>query len=244
MKERNPILAPPDGPGLVTGALVAAMLTASLIAVFYLAWRVAGFPFVPFDVFDWMTRLLAGQALAAGTGAMVTVIRALNPGPTAADAKAAEQGMGIAGMFFTGTIAGTILFSIIRALRGRYAYSLGLALGIVMGVAAELISHRVSQTASVGPWLSAVWVLGAVLLWGVTLGWADRQLLAVAGRIAKPAAQPDGGDTRERIDRRRFLVRLGRASAGVAAVGAVVRALSRARRQRGRPRLSALCSST
>jgi hypothetical protein len=45
----------------------------------------------------------------------------------------------IAGMFFTGITAGTILFSIIRTLRGRYAFSLGLALGIVMGVPAELI---------------------------------------------------------------------------------------------------------
>ena len=76
-------------PGLVTGALVAAMLTASLIAVFYLAWKVAGLPFVPFDVFDWMTRILPGQVLAAGIGALVTVIRALNLGPTAATAKAA-----------------------------------------------------------------------------------------------------------------------------------------------------------
>src|ERR1700726_2114635 len=108
-------------PGLVTGSLVAAMLTASLISVFYLAWKVAGLPFVPFDVFDWMTRVLPGQVLAAGIGAMVTVIRALNLGPTAAAAKAAEQAMGIAGMFFTGIIAGTIVFSIIRALRGRYA---------------------------------------------------------------------------------------------------------------------------
>ena len=65
-------------PGLVTGVLIAAMLTASLIAFFYLAWRVAGFPFVPFDVFGWMTRILPGQVLAAGIGAMVTVIRALN----------------------------------------------------------------------------------------------------------------------------------------------------------------------
>ena len=116
-------------PGLITGALIAAMLTASLIAVFYLAWKVAGLPFVPFDVFDWMTRILPGQVLAAGIGAMVTVIRALNLGPTAATAKAAEQAMGIAGMFFTGIIAGTILFSIIRALRGRYAYSFGACVG-------------------------------------------------------------------------------------------------------------------
>jgi hypothetical protein len=46
-------------------------------------------------------------------------------------------------VFFTGIIAGMILFSIIRALRGRYAYSLGLALEIAMGVPAALISHRV-----------------------------------------------------------------------------------------------------
>src|SRR6266481_4082993 len=149
-ERKEPGISTSGRPGLVTGALVAAMLTASLIAVFYLAWKVAGLPFVPFDVFDWMTRILPGQVLAAGIGAMVTVIRALNLGPTAAAAKAAEQAMGIAGMFFTGIIAGTILFSIIRALRG---YSLGLALGILMGVPAELISHRVSQTASTGPWL-------------------------------------------------------------------------------------------
>jgi hypothetical protein len=46
------------------------MLTASLIAVFYLAWKVAGLPFVPFDVFDWMTRILPGQVLAAGIAAI------------------------------------------------------------------------------------------------------------------------------------------------------------------------------
>src|SRR6201993_4248162 len=119
-----------ERPGLVAGAFIAAMLTASLIAVFHLAWRVAGLPFVPFDVFDWMTRILPGQVLAAGIGVMVKVIRALNLGPTASAAKAAEHAMAIAGMFFTGIIAGTILFSLIRALRVRYARTLGLALGI------------------------------------------------------------------------------------------------------------------
>src|SRR5258708_39937827 len=148
MKRKEPDISASGRPGLVAGALVAAMLTASLIAVFYLAWKVAGLPFVPFDLFDWMTRILPGQVLAAGIGAMVTVIRALNLGPTAAAAKAAEQDIGVAGMFFTGIIAGTILFSIIRVLRGRYAYSFGLALGILMSVPAELISHRVSETAS------------------------------------------------------------------------------------------------
>ena len=64
-------------PGLLTGAVIAAMLTASLISIFYLGWKAAGLPFIPFDVFDWMTRILPGQVLAAGIGVMVTVIRAL-----------------------------------------------------------------------------------------------------------------------------------------------------------------------
>jgi DMSO/TMAO reductase YedYZ molybdopterin-dependent catalytic subunit len=224
--------SPPVQPGLVTGALVAAMLTASLISVFYLAWKVAGLPFVPFDVFDWMTRILPGQVLAIGIGTMVTVIRALNLGPTAAAAKTAEHAMAIAGMFFTGLIAGTILFSIIRALRGRYARTLGLVLGIAMGVPIALISHTVGQTSSTGPGLSAVWVLGAIFLWGATLGWVDQQLLGVARTVTKPAAQPAGEDTVERIDRRRFLVRLGGATAVVTVIGAVVGELSRVTRKR------------
>jgi DMSO/TMAO reductase YedYZ molybdopterin-dependent catalytic subunit len=230
-EKKEPGISASGPPGLVTGALIAAMLTASLIAVFDLAWKVAGLPFVPFDIFDWMTRILPGQVLAAGIGAMVTVIRALNLGPTAAAAKAAEQAMGIGGTFFTGTIAGTILFSIIRALRGQNAYSLGFALGIAMGVPAELISKTIGQTASTGPWLSAMWVLGAFLLWGATLGLADRQVLAVAGKIAKPVGQSDGDETVERIDRRRFLVRLGGATAVVTVIGAVVGELSEGRRK-------------
>jgi hypothetical protein len=114
-----------ERPGLTTGGLVAAMLTAALISVFYLAWKVVGLPFVPFDAFDWMARILPGQILAAGIDAMVTVIRAFNLGPTAAAAKTAEHVMAIAGMFFMGLLVGTSLFSIIRAVRGRYAVILG-----------------------------------------------------------------------------------------------------------------------
>ena len=109
-----------------------------------------------------------------------------------------------------------------------------------MGVPAEFISHRVGETASTGPWLSAAWVLGLVLLWGATLGWADRQLLAVAVRIppAKPVGQSDGGEAVERIDRRRFLVRLGGATAVVTVIGAVVGELSEVRRKRAQSRTS------
>ena len=222
-----------ERPGLTAGGLVAAMLTAALISVFYLAWKVVGLPFVPFDAFDWMARILPGQVLAAGIDAMVTVIRAFNLGPTAVAAKTAEHLMAIAGMFFMGLLAGTILFSIIRAVRGRYAIILGLALGIALGIPLQLISQRVGQTASTGPELSAIWVVGALLLWGATLGWADQRLLAGGSRVvdAGPAGQPARGDTAQRIDRRHFLVRLGGTTAVVTVIGAVVGELSEVRKR-------------
>src|SRR5262249_25434294 len=226
--EKESIGSASERPGLATGALVAAMLTASLISVFYLAWKAAGLPFVPFDVFDWLPRILPGQGIAVGIGAMVTVIRALNLGPTASAAKTAEHVMAIAGMFFTGLIAGMILFSITRALRGRYARTLGLAVGIAMGVPVVFISHQAGQTASTGAGLSAVWVIGITLLWGETLGWAYQQGLGVAVTVTKPAAE----NVVERIDRRRFLVRLGSATAVVTVIGAVVGELSEAKRKR------------
>jgi DMSO/TMAO reductase YedYZ molybdopterin-dependent catalytic subunit len=222
-----------ERPGLTTGGLVAAMLTAALISVFYLAWKVFGLPFVPFDAFDWMARILPGQILAAGIDAMVTVIRAFNLGPTAAAAKTAEHVMAIAGMFFMGLLVGTILFSIIRAVRGRYAVILGLALGIALGIPLQLISQRVGQTASTGPELSAIWVLGTLLLWGVTLSWAYQRVLAGGSTVvgAAPTGRPARGDTAERIDRRHFLVRLGGTTAVVTVIGAVVGELSEVRKR-------------
>jgi hypothetical protein len=49
---------------ILGGLFVAAMLTAALIGIFFFAWRVAGLPFVPFDTFDWQTRVLPGRVIA------------------------------------------------------------------------------------------------------------------------------------------------------------------------------------
>src|SRR5438309_1488848 len=119
-------LTPPNGlstrgrlgrPGILSGAMVGLMLTASLIAIFYLAWKLAGLPFVAFDVFDWLARALPGSVIAYGIDAMVSVIRALHLGPTAETAKIAEKTMAIAGMLVTGAILGAALFALLRAFR-------------------------------------------------------------------------------------------------------------------------------
>jgi ABC-type Fe3+ transport system permease subunit len=44
---------------------------------------VVGLPFAPFDIFDWMIRVLPGLVIALGIVTMVAAIRASQFGPTA-----------------------------------------------------------------------------------------------------------------------------------------------------------------
>jgi len=218
-------------PGVITGAVIGATLTAALIAIFYAAWKLAGLPFAPFDVFDWMTRVLPGQIIGFGIHSMVTVIRALHVGPTSVVAKTVDQAMGIAGLFVTGIVGGAILFGILRALRGRYVYPLGLVLGAAVGVPVLLIHRYLSQTATVAPAVWAIWIMAAFLAWGLAFGWVYRRLLTAGRAIATAAESTDtAAVAAERINRRRFLVRLGGATATITVAGAVVGALSQGRR--------------
>ena len=212
--------------GIFGGLSVAAMLTAALIGILFFAWRVAGMPFVPFDTFDWLTRVLPGRLIAFGIGTMVSIIRVLNLGPIASTAKMAEQATAIAILFIAGVVGGVILFLVLRATRSRYGLTVGLALGVVFGFPAMLISLHASATANVGPGAGAVWVLAAFLVWGAVLGRAEQQLISIAQpteQLAEPAV--------ERIDRRRFLVKLGSTTALITVAGAVVGELAEARRR-------------
>jgi DMSO/TMAO reductase YedYZ molybdopterin-dependent catalytic subunit len=213
-------------PGILSGSFVAAMLAASLIGIFFFAWKLAGLPFVPFDMFDWLTRVLPGRLIAFGIGTMVTVIRALNLGPTAETAKTAEQAMAIASLFIACVLGGIILLLILRTTRRGHGLTAGLTLGVVLGIPVMLISLHASETASVGPGARAVWVLGAFLVWGAVLGRAEQRLIDIeetTDAVADAAV--------ERIDRRRFLVKLGGTTALITVAGAVVGELAEARRR-------------
>ena len=221
------------GIGLGTGLFVAAMMTASLIAILFLGWRVVGLPFAPFDIFDWTTRVLPGRVIGLGIGTMVAVIGALHLGPTAETAKMAEQAMATIGLFVTGLVVGTMLFAVVRAVRGRYADRLGLVFGLVVGLPVALISYSVGQTATTPPIANALWIVAVFLIWGLVLGRASRRLIQATGTATVSVEEGDeAAASVERIDRRRFLVRLGGATAAITVVGAVVGELAEAKRRK------------
>jgi DMSO/TMAO reductase YedYZ molybdopterin-dependent catalytic subunit len=212
-----------QGTGILIGSAIGALLTAAMIAVFYAGWRLADLPFVPFDVFDWMTRVLPGAVIEFVISAMVTAIRGLHLGPTSVVAKLMEQAIGIVNLFITGIVAGGVLFSVLRALRGRYAYTSGFSLGVLAAIPAVLISSFLNKTAAALPIIGALWILFVFTLWGMAFGWAYLRLIAVSapagpGSDLEPFAQ--------RVNRRQFLIRLAGYTATITVSGAMVGLLS------------------
>jgi DMSO/TMAO reductase YedYZ molybdopterin-dependent catalytic subunit len=212
-----------SGTGVLIGAMVGALLTAALIAVFYAGWRLADLPFVPFDVFDWTTRVLPGAFIEFVIGAMVALIRGLHLGPTSVVAKIIEQSMGIVGLFLTGVVAGAVLFSVLRALRGRYAYAAGLVLGLIAAVPAVLIGSLLNKTAVAPPVVSALWIIFVFACWGVAIAWV---YLHVAGPGISTEPDTDLEPSARRVSRRKFLIRLAGYTATITVSGTIVGILS------------------
>jgi DMSO/TMAO reductase YedYZ molybdopterin-dependent catalytic subunit len=206
------------------GALIGALVTAPLLALSYVAWTLVGLPFVPFTIFDWISRVLPGSIITAGIDTMVWSIRTLRLGATASAAKMAEQTMAIMVCLVAGAVAGGLI-GLLRARRNA-AQAAGVAIGLTAGVLVLLIARDLSTPSALPPAIRALWILAAFTAWGAALGWA-------AGRTSEATATAGYSAAVERVDRRRFLVRLGGATAVITVVGASVGALVGAKRSRG-----------
>jgi len=230
-------------PPVVTGAVVGGLLTAPLIALFYLASQTAGLPFVPFDLLDWAARTLPGSIITTGIDLMVSAIAAFNLGETSSTAKTIEQITAIVVFWLLGAAAGAILFAILRARNTDQRTLYGLLLGLLLGLPMLSISASVNQNMTADPFIRDLWVVGAFVVWGIALNhvYADLSLLAPHSPTPTPvrregeqarvpsAAQPESALQGEvtQIDRRQFMIRLGGATAAITVVGAGLGALSR-----------------
>lgn len=212
-------------PSLWLGALVGGLLTMTLMSVLFLADMLAGLPFIPFDVFDYVSRQLPGPLLTFGIDAMVEMIITFEMGETSAAAKTAEQLMGLGAFLLLGIVVSALFFAALN--RGKSsARSLypGLILGLGFGAVMMLISTQVNLTATAPPIVQLVWVLIAFQLWGAAANWIYNIL---AHSDAKTKIDEETGETItvEALDRRQFMVRIGGASAVLTVIGAGLGAL-------------------
>ncbi len=215
-------------PSLLLGALVGLLLAPPVIAVFALGNVLAGLAFAPFDLFDWVARILPGSLITFGIDTMVGVIRGLNLGPTDTTAKLAEQVMAIGIAVSLSVVSGALIFALTNRLAGKASSFAGLLVGAVVGVSLLLVSWDVNADSAAEPLVAALWIGGLSVVWGVAL-------LSIYQRLAMPAAP--ASETRQvsaqAIDRRSFLIRAGGSAAAITVVGAGVSALLEQNSRRG-----------
>lgn len=207
-------------PSLWLGALVGALLTMTLTSVLFLADQLAGLPFIPFDVFDFVSRILPGALLTFGIDMMVDFIIAFNMGETSAAAKTAEQLMGLAAFLALGLAAVAAFYAVMNRSKTRARdLAPGLLLGLGIGAVMMMISMQVNLTATAPSPAQVIWVLLVFALWGAAANWIYN---ALAHSGAKTKIDQETGETItvEALDRRQFMVRIGGASAVLTVIGA------------------------
>lgn len=217
-------MEPNQRPGILTGAVVGALLTAPLIAIFYLVEQLVGTPFVPFDVFDWVGRVLPGDLIRFGISQIVAIITTFKLGETSSAAKIAEHVLAIGGLFITGIVAGAVLFAVLRQVDVKSRALAGLITGLVVGVPVMFISTSINLSATTSMFVSGVWIVLAFALWGLALGWVYQRLAPVP--VAEVTTAPAASNASVHLmDRRRFLITVGGATATVTVVGTGLAAL-------------------
>ena len=205
------------------GALAGLLLTAALVAVSFLGWKAAGLPFAPFDIFDWIVRLLPGAVVTFAIESSVAIARVLGVTNIGVAAKLGDQILAIALLLSVGVLAGAVLFTIL-SMSGEPALAFGGILGAMLGGLALIAEQRLHRLPP-GSILSGAWVFGTFVAWGIAFGWVYDKL----------STTDDAEDAEARHFRRRFLMTL----AGLTIVSTVAGlVLTRLKRSVSGPRWS------
>jgi len=239
---------------LGTGFLVGALLTAALMGIMYLGRQLFGFPFVPYELFNWVARVLPGDLVTFGIDLMIDTMLFL--GISVVDsAKTAERAMAIIQFLLGGALAGLVYFGVMKARQLKASHLSGLIMGALYGLPMIAISLVITQS-TMSLLVNLLWLAALFLLWGLALAAvygrleridqaakAEALAAAQATAVAPVAAAGEAelseaaaaGQTRsvETLGRRQFLVRLGAATATVTVVsGGLGVVLATAERQR------------
>jgi DMSO/TMAO reductase YedYZ molybdopterin-dependent catalytic subunit len=204
---------------LIQAASFGALIGGAVVAVTYLGHRLLALPFIPFDIFDWMARVLPGRLVVGSIETMVRIIRGLHLGPTASTAKLVEQGLALIQFVLTWAVLGLVLRFLGRRRPGRGPFY-GLLGGIVLAASAFGVEWA-QGFRDAGPLATLAW-LGATLAGGGALLGA-----MVKAGMERPESQAARGDSR-----RRFLYLVGTGSFIVMVTSAGVSVLSKDKKKR------------
>jgi DMSO/TMAO reductase YedYZ molybdopterin-dependent catalytic subunit len=196
------------------GIVVGALLTAPLIALMYLANQVAGLSFIPFDLFNWITKVLPGPVVTFGIDLMIDLLRLFRINVANA-AKIAEQMIAVFNFFVLGTLIGAGFFVYASQGNEKPGIAGGLLAGALFGLPMIAVSIGVG-TSDLIPAVNILWLVGSFAIWGLLLSWTIGKLLKYEEAVSE--SETESRDV-QRLNRRQFLIALGAASASITVVG-------------------------
>ena len=224
------------------GSLVGVMLAAPMIAMMYVAQKWLNFSFAPFDVFDWIARLLPGPVVTFGIDRMVDML-ILFGASVSGTAKTAEQSMAV-GLFFVGVVVATIVVFWYVEARDQAEWSgLGPLVGVIIGIPVGLVAAYIGQS-TLHPLVNFLWVFALFVTWGTLTAKSGRKLLTVPpSEITEDVHEVQEERSVQVIDRRKFLIQMGVATATITVAGAGLgRTLAVSERERLENELAAIQS--
>jgi DMSO/TMAO reductase YedYZ molybdopterin-dependent catalytic subunit len=206
-------------PSLGMGALLGALISLPLIALLYLGQQLADLPFVPFDIFDWLARVLPGNVITLGIGSMVSAIQLVGIGPISSSAKRIEQSMGILLVIGACVIIGIVIAWILRR-RGWQGRQVGAVAGLIASALILAIEYSPQLTENgTKPTWTLLWLPLVITSAGALLGWLVERLSAAPAEaetaMTAPAVAEPGTPG---LSRRAMLARVAGASLGAAVV--------------------------
>ena len=116
------------------GALVGGLLTVPMVSVMYLADKWLDFSFAPYDIFDWIARILPGPVVTFGIDLMIDSLEMLGLN-VAATAKTAEHIQAVLAFAIAGIVATIIVYGVVGRRPAGSGPGLGLLMGAVSGLA-------------------------------------------------------------------------------------------------------------
>ena len=202
---------------IINGALVGLLITVPLTSILYLAYEFVELPFVPFDLFDWMTMVLPGSIVTFGIDLMIDLFRFFEIN-VANSAKNAEQLIAILQFILLCVLICAFFFGILRRRTGKSGVAPGIAAGIFIGLLFITISIAIGQS-PVSPLLQILWLLMMFTLWGLAL---NKSYSYIASFENNNLVQQDYEFKSAPIKRRKFLWLIGGISIGITVLSTFV----------------------
>jgi DMSO/TMAO reductase YedYZ molybdopterin-dependent catalytic subunit len=201
-------------PGLGWGLLLGGLFMIPLLALSWLGQQVARLAFPPFDLFDWMAVNLPSPIIGVGRATIEEIVASLQFGNSSDNAKTAENIIGVLIVLGISILVGGAFFALMNRLKGDARSSVpGLILGAIMALPFLLFTFSANLDSQADPIGAIIWVGALFIGWGFSVGWAYTRLTAPIPTLASEVHT-------QIMDRRRFLVQAGAATAVFTVIGA------------------------